>query len=229
MKILTRLFIFLLLVGGMAACQNTPDASLSTPSPAADGQAKNYPLFKSSLVGQVQDGVLSVQDGADSPRVLIDDRQVTDMGWFLEGEQVAYTAVTANNYQLGIVDVATGEQTLLQTFTEPVRAPHPSRDGRYLSILVGTGETHDCVVDLRLLILVLDEEQQIADTYTITDFAGIPADAATTLYPVTDGYWIYDTILSVSLQPMCEENGAIASGYALNADLQQATPLRDEP
>lgn len=207
-------------------------AEVAEPQPEPDGQRLAYVVAAGTLVIQEADG---------SVRELLQATEIAELAWFPDGRHIIYVDLDRSRQQFTIirvgveqkswlVDVATGQQTLLSA---DGREPLISPDSRYVAFVRGSGYGDACGVDYDLQILALDANRLPQASYYVKDFTGIPSMEDFENYPF-DWVWHSETELDVQIHPVCAlpedlEEARRPGIYRLNLETLQAVRLGDLP
>jgi hypothetical protein len=205
---------------------------VAEPQPGPDGQRLAYVVAAGTLVIQEADG---------SVRELLQATEIADLAWFPDGRHIIYVdldrswqpfpgALVGVLQRPWLVDVATGQQTLLSASG---REPLISPDSRYVAFVLGSGYGDACGVDYDLKILALDANRLSQASYYVEDFTGIPSMEDFEHYPA-GWVWHSEMELDVEIHPTCAfpedlEEARRPGIYRLNLETFQAMRLGDLP
>ena len=168
-------------------------------------------------------------------------QEISSISWFPDGNYLLYTERdrTKQNssdedagitHRLYILDINTGEQTIVGTSGENYHQPLISPGGEFISVLSGNTLREDCTGSPTLAIIELDAELRRQAIHSLASFTGfeflyqnsssvIPRQGEQSLS------WDSDTRLSVDLEWVCPPSGINRSGtYVLDLSQMTAEP-----
>lgn len=198
-------------------------------------------------ITQVLNGdTLAVKEANGEQRMLAQALEIAEVVWFPDGRHILYvdrdtserlgSSTLGIKHALRVVEVATGQETELGSFAEDLHSAAISENGRYLSLISGTGYGDACGVDRSLHVMALDDNRQRSALHALEDFEDAPASETYWIYPLTNGKWQGTAELLVQIGVTCidletapEEERLLPGIYELQADTLKAQRIGDLP
>jgi hypothetical protein len=164
-------------------------------------------------------------------------QEIASLAWFPDGRYLLYNERDRSNqiqpdedtgitHRMYLVDLDTGEQTILGTSGENFHSPMISPDGVFISVLSGNTQRDGCIGSPNLAFIELDTELRRHSIHSLSDFSGLEFynNNSLSVIPRLSGErnWESDTKFSVVLEWVCKPPGKELDGlYVL--DLSQMT------
>lgn len=173
------------------------------------------------------------------------DHPISEIVWLPSGdkllivtqdttEQIAPSTLGIR-HALWLVDAATGHTEPLGSYDEDLHEVGVSPNGRFLSLISGSGYGDACMVDRTLAIMSLDEQGNRLSVLSETQFAGLPQENAAgmyQLYPVDNGRWTANNQFEIAIAATClleTDNPTLPGLYQINPTTLQAERIGSLP
>lgn len=167
--------------------------------------------------------------GATTP--VITANWITGMAWFPDGRHLVYvdrlpersaTDPTDAPSQLYVVNVSSGETTLIGRADEYFTTPEVNEAGNLVLVRGGSGYSEACLYDESVGIIRLDDDMNRVDVIALTNFAGLPAYDPGGLNVVSTPHWVSPTAFQVELYFDCLASGQNGI-YQFDVDVRHAS------
>ncbi|MEM7113900.1 MAG: hypothetical protein AAF614_15805 [Chloroflexota bacterium] len=172
------------------------------------------------------------------------DHPITEIVWLPSGNQVVFVTQDASEriegstlgikHGLWLYELGTFEAVPLGFYDEDFHEVGVSHNGRYLSLIAGSGYGDACGIDRAFYIMQLNDAGQRTNLYELTQFNGVPRGQTGYMhnfYPANSGEWTSAEQLTLEINATCltEETIAeldIASPGIYQIDVPQLTATR---
>ena len=174
---------------------------------------------------------------------------ITEIVWFASGDKVVFVTQDSSEqiggstlgikHGLWLYELGTFDAVPLGFYDEDFHEVGVSANGRYLSLIAGSGYGDACGIDRAFYIMQLNDAGQRTNLYELAQFNGIPTEVGgfgLGLYPLDNGNWVDGEKVAVQLNALCvfDENGEVADDpalgiYELDVPALQAKRIGDLP
>jgi hypothetical protein len=172
-------------------------------------------------------------------------QEISSIAWFPDNHYLLYTERDRTRqtqldddkdiiYRMFLIDIETGEQTILGTRGENFHHPLISPGGEYIAVLSGNTERENCSGSPTLAFIELDAELRRQEIHTLASFSDLefPANNHASIIPNLmnrDLSWESDQKFMVDLEWVCKPSGRNPDGtYILDLSKMTAQPT-DQP
>lgn len=176
---------------------------------------------------------------------LAEVQEIASIDWFPDNNYLLYTERDRTHqtqigddsgitHRIFIVDIETGEQTILGTSGENFHHPTISPGGDYIAVLSGTTNRDNCTGSPILAFIELDAELRRGAIYNLASFSGlefINNNFASVIPNLSNekASWESNTKFSVNLQWVCKPSGRNPDGIYVIDVSQMTAEFRNQP
>lgn len=145
-----------------------------------------------AIIADPQRLIIREADGTQWERLRA--HEISSVAWFPDSRHILYSDTDRSGsegcttigirYRVWIVDASTGDQYQIGSDDGNLHQPLLSPDGRFIVALTGSGWYDAGTVDLGLVFIELDDRLRPVHSFSLQDFAGIPAETSSgNVYP----------------------------------------------
>jgi hypothetical protein len=211
------------------------DANGTFPSP--DKSYTAFIRFAGLLMIEKPDGNISEMASAE---------EIGGIAWFPDNHHLLYVERDRSNqvapegdlgirHALWLLELQTGQSSLISPISENKYSPVISPDGKYIALLTGSTYLEGCQASPTLVFLELDNQLRRVADYTIDDFTGFtqtdkPGSIVYPAEPISPGNWHDSHTFLIPLKWSCLPKDESPDGiYLLDMDDKTAIRSGDLP